>query len=535
MSTPPLLDLVARFLAIYREPLATREISRRLLNERWVSGENLNALNDRLTAMLLIESETRGEMSRFMKVASKFTLRDFKDTDEHEVFSLEGRERVNPEGTDRLEERPKSALSSKKPPQDAPRKNRLLVKIRRYPLDHQTRSLIRLLIGQRKSLIDSMTRALRALKSEVVDWSSPDEWIPARLNGGVAGLARFIWEQSGRLLNPALCEGALSLISEAHLVENGPDGVLRLSERGQAWLEWGSVGEESGDPQLTQHGQEVSQWIDLNEGLTLLLAVAIERGPASLDSLSIGWHQTLRKERRRRDEEWIADGVRTRALNLCARGLLERVGHRYSITELGLSWLRRSGIEAPTRDEGTLRQLWALLHAQRQHARESLRILLAHMDPIAFEGLICQLLERMGYEEIYLTQTSKDFGVDVIASIELGITSVREVIQVKRQQRNIQRATLDALRGSLHRFEAVRGTLITTSDFSKGTRDAAFERGAAPITLIHGERLIDLLMEHQLGVRKTEVVMWHVEPATFESPSSVEWPRYIPSVDLRST
>jgi restriction system protein len=139
------------------------------------------------------------------------------------------------------------------------------------------------------------------------------------------------------------------------------------------------------------------------------------------------------------------------------------------------------------------------------------------MDPIAFEGLICELLERMGYHEVHLTQATHDMGVDIIAYIELGISSIREVIQVKRHQRSIHRPTLDALRGSLHRFDAVRGTLITTSSFSKGTKQAAFERGAPPITLIDGEKLIDLLMEHELGVRKSSVSLWRVEPTRFEA------------------
>jgi restriction system protein len=188
------------------------------------------------------------------------------------------------------------------------------------------------------------------------------------------------------------------------------------------------------------------------------------------------------------------------------------------VTELGLSWLRRAGRAAPTRDAGELERLWELLHAQRQRARESMRALLGHMDPLAFEELICDLLERMGYRDVTLTERTHDLGVDVVATIELGITAVREVIQVKRHQRNIQRPVLDALRGSLHRARAVRGTLITTSDFSKGTQDAAFEVGAAPITLIHGERLLDLLMEHELGARKTQVTLWRVDPSAFEAP-----------------
>jgi restriction system protein len=61
---------------------------------------------------------------------------------------------------------------------------------------------------------------------------------------------------------------------------------------------------------------------------------------------------------------------------------------------------------------------------------------------------------------------------------------------------------LDELRGSLHRFNAVRGTIITTGSFSSGTKQAAFERGAAPITLIDGEKLLDRLRQYEIGVSK---------------------------------
>ncbi|MBX3000146.1 MAG: restriction endonuclease [Caldilineaceae bacterium] len=97
--------------------------------------------------------------------------------------------------------------------------------------------------------------------------------------------------------------------------------------------------------------------------------------------------------------------------------------------------------------------------------------------------------------------------------IELGISSVREVIQVKRHRGNINRTVLDQLRGSLHRFDAVRGTVITTGRFSKGVQQAAFERGAAPITLIDGEKLLDLLMEYQIGVTKKPIEYYEFDPA----------------------
>jgi restriction system protein len=121
----------------------------------------------------------------------------------------------------------------------------------------------------------------------------------------------------------------------------------------------------------------------------------------------------------------------------------------------------------------------------------------------------------MGYDEVVVTSPSNDKGVDVIGRIQLGITAVREVIQVKRHRKTIQRKELDALRGSLHRFQAVRGTLITTSRFSSGTEKAAFEWGAAPITLIDGEKLIDLLAAHEIGVKKRKIEVWELDASAF--------------------
>lgn len=72
---------------------------------------------------------------------------------------------------------------------------------------------------------------------------------------------------------------------------------------------------------------------------------------------------------------------------------------------------------------------------------------------------------------------------------------------------------LDQLRGSLYRFNAVRGTIISTGKFSKGARDAAFERGAPPITLIDGDKLLDLLTERQIGVTRKSVEYYEFDPA----------------------
>lgn len=49
----------------------------------------------------------------------------------------------------------------------------------------------------------------------------------------------------------------------------------------------------------------------------------------------------------------------------------------------------------------------------------------------------------MGYSRVEVTSPTNDKGVDVVADIELGISSVREVVQVKRYKGSIGRRVLD--------------------------------------------------------------------------------------------
>ena len=176
--------------------------------------------------------------------------------------------------------------------------------------------------------------------------------------------------------------------------------------------------------------------------------------------------------------------------------------------------------ELPDGDERE--QLWALVKRQTSSARENLRAFLYSMHPLAFEHLVKRLLVEMDYQDVAVTAPSGDGGVDVVADIELGISRVREVVQAKRHKRTIQRKDLDALRGSLYRFHAVRGTIITTSRFSRGTEEAAFAPGVAPITLLDGEKLLDLLIEYGIGVRKRRLEVLEFDPEALSDPEPDE-------------
>jgi restriction system protein len=137
------------------------------------------------------------------------------------------------------------------------------------------------------------------------------------------------------------------------------------------------------------------------------------------------------------------------------------------------------------------------------------------MNPYRFESLIKDLLEAMDYEDVVVTKQSGDKGIDVVASYQFGITQIKEVVQVKRQQGSITRPVLDQLRGALPYHQAIRGTIVTLGRFAKGCVEAALYPGAAPITLIDGDKLMELILKHNVGVKKRPLTLIDVDESYF--------------------
>ena len=138
-----------------------------------------------------------------------------------------------------------------------------------------------------------------------------------------------------------------------------------------------------------------------------------------------------------------------------------------------------------------------------------------------FEGLIKDLLEAMDYEDVVVTKQSGDKGVDVVGHYQFGITLVKEVVQVKRHQGSITRPVLDQLRGALPYHQAIRGTIITLGKFAQGCKDGAIYPGAAPITLIDGDKLMELLLKHGVGVKKRQATLIEIDESIFEEAAGV--------------
>ncbi|WP_408065674.1 restriction endonuclease [endosymbiont of unidentified scaly snail isolate Monju] len=337
-----------------------------------------------------------------------------------------------------------------------------------------------------------------------VDWSEPDKWIAERLSGENAALAAKIWQQSGHVVNPRHIYGTYLFINTYDLLVPDAQGIYRLSERGKGFLDE--------DPATVQA-------LDETEGLLKLLNILATKTQAKRGDLLPEWAEYLQEHSKFTTPSTFKDTLSRRLANLVERGLVAREGNRYTITEVGLEYAEKS---LPEGEDPRLSVLRAVNeHNARQ--REALRELLAAMQPYHFEHLIGDLMEAMGYEDVTVTKQSGDKGVDVVATVQFGITTVREVVQVKRHSKaSIPRQTIDQLRGSLPYHQAIRGTLITLGKISKGATEAALFPGAAPITLIDGERLLDLLIEHGIGIKKRPVELWEVDAAALEKEIEAE-------------
>ncbi len=200
--------------------------------------------------------------------------------------------------------------------------------------------------------------------------------------------------------------------------------------------------------------------------------------------------------------------------NLLDRNLISRDGNFYSVTNEGIN-------HASSKDEkdiGSKRQILKSIKDFNSSQKEIFLDSLMKVNPYRFEKLISQLLEAMEYLDVTVTKQSGDKGVDVIAKSQFGITEIIELIQVKRTRNSITRPILDQLRGAAQLHDGIyKGTIITLGTFAKGCKEASTHRGATPVTLIDGDKLFELMVEHKIGITKLDAEMIEIDQNFFMS------------------
>ncbi|MEU9824742.1 restriction endonuclease [Micromonospora chersina] len=115
------------------------------------------------------------------------------------------------------------------------------------------------------------------------------------------------------------------------------------------------------------------------------------------------------------------------------------------------------------------------------------------LKPVEFEHLIRQLFENIGMKS-WVTQASRDEGVDAVAYNDDPIVGGLCIVQAKRYSKIVGLEAVHALAGVMEDKHAAKGVLVTTSWVGKASRDFAARNGR--IEIIEGRHLKHMLLEH---------------------------------------
>lgn len=126
---------------------------------------------------------------------------------------------------------------------------------------------------------------------------------------------------------------------------------------------------------------------------------------------------------------------------------------------------------------------------------------LLQVSPGRFEVIVLDVLHRLGYganrNDLQRVGGSGDGGIDGIISLDkLGLEKV--YVQAKRWKNTVGRPELQGFYGALAGQKAKRGVFITTSGFT--AQAISFANSVEGMVLVDGNRLVNLMMDHEVGV-----------------------------------
>lgn len=147
-------------------------------------------------------------------------------------------------------------------------------------------------------------------------------------------------------------------------------------------------------------------------------------------------------------------------------------------------------------------------NSYKENLQSELLLKLKSVDPVRFEEIVLNLMEKMNYGIGSMTKLSHDGGIDgIIDEDELGLEKI--YLQAKRYSDNkINEKEMQNFVGALSCSPVRKGVFITTSYFdekAKKKAEDASKKGLI-IRLINGDELTKLMIKHNIGVQiKTKI------------------------------
>jgi restriction system protein len=139
--------------------------------------------------------------------------------------------------------------------------------------------------------------------------------------------------------------------------------------------------------------------------------------------------------------------------------------------------------------------------------------LLLKLPPSGFERLSQRLLREAGFIQVIVTGSTGDGGIDGYGTLQINpLVSFKVLFQCKRYTKSVSPSHVRDFRGAMA-GRADKGIIITTGTFTAEARREASRDGVAPIELIDGEKLVDMLQNLELGLKP--VTTYEIDEAFF--------------------
>jgi len=180
---------------------------------------------------------------------------------------------------------------------------------------------------------------------------------------------------------------------------------------------------------------------------------------------------------------------------------ISRVDRHTPVSQLiGGGTVPVSGIESPT--ESPEEKIDSGLQALRESVAQELLEIIGRATPLFFENLVLDVLHAMGYgtsrADLKCVGGPGDGGIDGIISLDkLGLEKV--YVQAKKWKGQVGSPEIQGFMGALQLQGASKGVLITSGTVSGPAWDAA-KQAKGSVVVIDGNRLANLMIDHEVGV-----------------------------------
>lgn len=145
-------------------------------------------------------------------------------------------------------------------------------------------------------------------------------------------------------------------------------------------------------------------------------------------------------------------------------------------------------------------------YLNQDEIQERLVDILKGLTPKGFEEFCARLLRHIGFENVKVTGESGDQGIDGEGYLLINrFVRTKVMFQSKRYDKTVGPEKIREFRGAIQ-GKAERGIFLTTGTFTKGARETAAQENATAIELVDIDRLLELLIEENLGVRETKAL-----------------------------